>query len=162
MTTMTLPSDAPRRRSRWPLFLMPILLVIAAAAWSLFWFYAASQAEVKADAWRAQEAKSGRSFECAKQSIGGFPFRIEVRCEGARITLTSQTAGAAQPVTINLAEILAVAQVYAPKLLIAEFHAPAAISEIAKRACDAGELEDGARERGWIACRSAACLDRFR
>lgn len=129
MTTMTLPSDAPRRRSRWPLFLMPILLVIAAAAWSLFWFYAASQAEVKADAWRAQEAKSGRSFECAKQSIGGFPFRIEVRCEGARITLTSQTAGAAQPVTINLAEILAVAQVYAPKLLIAEFHAPAAISE---------------------------------
>jgi hypothetical protein len=129
MTAMTLPSDTPRRRSRWPLFLMPILLLIAAAAWSVFWFYAASQAEVKADAWRAQEAKSGRSYDCAKQSIGGFPFRLEVRCEGARVTLTSQTAGAAQPVTINLGEILAVAQVYDPKLLIAEFHAPAVISE---------------------------------
>jgi hypothetical protein len=129
MATMTLPSDAPRHRSRWPLFLMPILLLIAAAAWSVFWFYAASQAEVKADAWRAQEARSGRSYDCAKQSIGGFPFRLEVRCEGARVTLTSQTAGAAQPVTINLGEILAVAQVYDPKLLIAEFHAPALISE---------------------------------
>ena len=129
MTAMTLPTDTPRPRSRWPLFLMPILLLIAAAAWSVFWFYAASQAKVKADAWRAQEAKSGRSYDCAKQSIGGFPFRLEVRCEGARVTLTSQTAGAAQPVTINLGEILAVAQVYDPKLLIAEFHAPAVISE---------------------------------
>jgi hypothetical protein len=108
---------------------MPILLLIAAAAWSAFWFYAVSQAEVKADAWRAQEAKSGRRYDCAKQSVGGYPFRLEVRCEGARVTLTSQTAGAAQPVTINLGEILAVAQVYDPKLLIAEFHAPATISE---------------------------------
>jgi hypothetical protein len=129
MSTMTLAPNASRRRSRWPLFLMPILLLIAAVAWSAFWFYAISQAEVKADAWRAQEAKSGRSYDCAKQSIGGYPFRIEVRCDGARVTLTSQTAGATQPVTINLGEILTVAQVYDPKLLIAEFHAPATISE---------------------------------
>lgn len=129
MTSMTLAPDVPRRRSRWPLFLMPILLLIAAAAWSAFWFYAVSQAEVKAAAWRAQEAKSGRSYDCARQSIGGYPFRIEVRCDGARVTLTSQTAGAAQPVTIHLGEILTVAQVYDPKLLIAEFQAPATISE---------------------------------
>jgi hypothetical protein len=129
MTTMTLAPNAPRRRPRWRLFLMPILLLVAAVAWSGFWFYAVSQAEVKANAWRAQEAKSGRSYECARQSIGGYPFRIEVRCEGAHVTLTSQTAGAAQPVTINLGEILTVAQVYDPKLLIAEFHAPATISE---------------------------------
>ena len=130
MTTMTLPSDTPRHRSRWPLFVMPILLLIAAAAWSAFWFYAVSQAEVKADAWRAQEARSGRSYDCAKQSIAGFPFRLEVRCDGARVKLTSQTAGAAPaPVTINLGEILAVAQIYDPKLLIAEFKAPATISD---------------------------------
>jgi hypothetical protein len=108
---------------------MPILLLIAAAAWSGFWFFAVSQAEVKADAWRAQEAKSGRNYDCAKQSFGGFPFRVEVRCDGARVTLISQTAGAAQPVTINLGEIQAVAQIYDPKLLIAEFHAPATISD---------------------------------
>jgi hypothetical protein len=129
MTTMTFPSDTPRRRPLWPLFLIPALLLIAAAAWSAFWFYAVSQAEVKADAWRAQEARSGRSYDCAKQSVGGFPFRLEVRCDDARVTLTSQTAARAQPVTINLGEILAVAQIYDPKLLIAEFHAPATISE---------------------------------
>ena len=130
MTDMTLAPHVSRRRPLWQLFLMPILLLIAAAAWSAFWFYAASQAEVKADAWRAQEAKSGRSYDCAKRSVAGFPFRLEVRCEGARVTLTSQTAGSAPaPVTVNLGEILAVAQIYDPKLLIAEFRAPATISD---------------------------------
>jgi hypothetical protein len=130
MTDMTLAPHVSRRRPLWQLFLAPILLVMAAAAWSAFWFYAVSQAEVKADAWRAQEAKSGRSYDCARQSVAGFPFRLEVRCEGARVTLTSQTAGSAPaPVTINLGQILAVAQIYDPKLLIAEFTAPATISE---------------------------------
>src|ERR1017187_9209096 len=122
---------APRRRSLWRLFLMPVLLLIAAAAWSAFWFYAASEAEVKADAWRAQEARSGRVYDCARRTVGGFPFRLEVRCGGASVSLISQTAGqaAAQtPVKARLGEILVVAQVYDPKLLIAEFTAPATIS----------------------------------
>jgi hypothetical protein len=127
MIEMTL---APRRRPLWRLFLPPIL--IAAAAWSAFWFYAASEAEVKADAWRAQEAKSGRVYDCAKRTVAGFPFRLEVRCDGASVSLISQTAGqaAAQtPVTASLGEILVVAQVYDLKLLIAEFKAPARIAE---------------------------------
>jgi hypothetical protein len=129
MIDMTL---AARRRPLWRLFLPPILLLIAAAAWSAFWFYAASEAEVKADAWRAQEAKSGRVYDCAKRTVAGFPFRLEVRCDGASVSLVSQTAGqaAAQtPVTASLGEILVVAQVYDPKLLIAEFKAPARIAE---------------------------------
>jgi hypothetical protein len=129
MTDMTL---ARRRRPLWRLFLMPVLLVIAAAAWSAFWFYAASEAEVKADAWRAQEARSGRVYDCARRTVGGFPFRLEVRCGGASVSLISQTAGqaAAQtPVKARLGEILVVAQVYDPKLLIAEFTAPATISD---------------------------------
>src|SRR5581483_11582839 len=109
MSDMTTISGPPRRPSRWRLFLMPVLLLIAAAAWSAFWFYAASQAEVKANAWRAQEARSGRSYDCASQTFAGFPFRLELRCEGARVALKSQTAGAAQtPVEVTLGEILAV------------------------------------------------------
>jgi hypothetical protein len=122
----------PRRRPLLRLFLPPILLLIAAAAWSAFWFYAASEAEVKADAWRAQEAKSGRVYECAKRTVAGFPFRLEVRCDGASVSLVSQTAGQAAtqtPVTASLGEILVVAQVYDLKLLIAEFKAPARIAE---------------------------------
>jgi hypothetical protein len=122
----------PRRRPLWRLFIVPVLLVIAAIAWSVFWFFAASQVDASADAWRAQEAKSGRVYDCAKRSVAGFPFRLEVRCDGASVSLLSQTAGqaAAQtPVTAKLGEILVVAQVYDPKLLIAEFTAPATISD---------------------------------
>ena len=53
-------TPAPRRRPLWRLFIMPVLLLVAAAAWSAFWFFAASQVEVRADAWRAREAQSGR------------------------------------------------------------------------------------------------------
>jgi hypothetical protein len=126
MSDMTL---APRRRPLWRLFIMPVLLVIAAVAWSAFWFYAASQVDVSADAWRAQEAKSGRIYDCAKRSVAGYPFRLEVRCDGASVSLVSQTAGAQTPLTATLGEILVVAQVYDPKLLIAEFTAPATISD---------------------------------
>ena len=122
----------PRRRPLWRLFIAPVLLLIAAAAWSAFWFYAASQVDVAADAWRAQEAKAGRIYDCARRSVAGYPFRLEVRCDGASVSLVSQTAGQAgtqAPITAELGEILVVAQVYDPKLLIAEFTAPATISD---------------------------------
>jgi hypothetical protein len=128
MTDMTLATR--RRRPLWQLFLVPGLLLIAAAAWSAFWFFAASEAEVKAVAWRAQEAKSGRDYDCAKQTVAGFPFRLEVRCNRVTVSLVSQTAGQGageRPITARLGEILVVAQVYDPGLLIAEFSAPATI-----------------------------------
>jgi len=122
---------APRRRSRWGLFIAPALLLIAAIAWSGFWFYAASQVDVLADTWRAQEAKAGRIYDCAKRSVAGFPFRLEVRCEGASVSLVSQTAAPSPSFTAKLGEILVVAQVYDPKRVIAEFTAPATISDSA-------------------------------
>jgi hypothetical protein len=140
---------APRRRPLWRLFIMPALLLIAAAAWSGFWFFAASQVEVQADAWRAQEAKSGRVYDCAKRSVAGFPFRLEVRCDGASVSLVSQTAGqvATQaPITAKLGEILVVAQIYDPKLLIAEFTAPATIS---------GSGQQGSMLVNWSKARSS-------
>ena len=95
MSDMTL---APRRRPLWRLFFMPVLLLIAAVAWSAFWFYSASQVDVTADAWRAREAQSGRVYDCARRSVAGYPFRLEVRCDGASVSLISQTAGeATQP-----------------------------------------------------------------
>ena len=128
MSDMTL---APRRRPLWRLFFMPVLLLIAAAAWSAFWFYSASKVDETADAWRAREAKSGRIYDCASRSVAGYPFRLEVRCDGASVSLVSQTAGQAAtqtPITAKLGEILVVSQIYDPKLLIAEFTAPATIA----------------------------------
>ena len=128
MSDMTL---APRRRPLWRLFFMPVLLLIAAAAWSAFWFYSASKVDETADAWRAREARSGRIYDCASRSVAGYPFRLEVRCDGASVALVSQTAGQAAtqtPITAKLGEILVVSQIYDPKLLIAEFTAPATIT----------------------------------
>src|SRR3954465_12388781 len=101
-------NQSPRRRSLWGLFIAPVLLLIIAIAWSAFWFYAASQVDVQADAWRAREAKSGRVYDCAKRSVAGFPFRLEVSCEGASVSLVSQTASQppSQPFTAKLGQIL--------------------------------------------------------
>jgi hypothetical protein len=118
---------APRRRSLWGLFIAPVLLLIAAVAWSVFWFFAASQVDVQADAWRAQEAKSGRVYDCARRSVAGFPFRLEVRCDDPSVALFSQAA-ATQLMNAKLGQILVVAQVYDPKRLIAEFKGPATIA----------------------------------
>jgi hypothetical protein len=122
-------TPAPRRRPLWGLFIVPVLVLLAALGWTAFWFFAASQAEVAADAWRAREAKSGRVYDCGKRSVGGFPFRLEVHCNGATVSLLSQTAAEKSQFTANLDDILVVAQVYDPKLLIAEFTAPATLSD---------------------------------
>src|SRR5438045_9437518 len=106
---MQVETPAPRRRPLWRVFIAPVLLLVAAIAWSAFWFYAASEVGVRADAWRAQEAKSGRVYECAKRSVAGFPFRFEVRCDGASVTLVSQTASQT-PFMARLAEMLVGAQ----------------------------------------------------
>ena len=123
------------------------------------------QVEVRADAWRAQEAKSGRVYDCAKRSVAGFPFRLEVRCDGASVSLVSQTAEQAAtqaPFTAKLGEILVVAQIYDPKLVIAEFTAPATISDRGQPPSHDGELEQGPQQRGGIAGDPAARLDRVR
>jgi hypothetical protein len=120
---------APRRYRRWRIFIAPVLLLCAAIAWSAVWFYAASQVDVQADAWRSREAKAGRVFDCANRSVAGFPFRLEVRCDNASVALVSQAAGqpATQPFTAKLDKILVVTQIYDPKLVIAEFTPPATL-----------------------------------
>src|SRR5262249_3845628 len=90
-------------------------------------FFAASQVGAQADAWRAQEAKSGRNYDCARRTVAGYPFRLEVSCEDASVSLVSQTASNV-PFTARLGEILVVAQIYDPKLVIAECKSPASIA----------------------------------
>ena len=106
-----------------------MLVLIAAVAWSAFWFYAASEVGVRADAWRAQEAKAGRVYDCGKRSVAAFRSASKCAATDASVALVSQTAGAQAPFTARLGQILVVAQVYDPKLLIAEFTAPATIAD---------------------------------
>ncbi len=138
----------PRRRPLWPVFVMPALVVIAAIGWTAFWFYAASKVDHEVDAWRAREAKAGRIYDCAKRSVAGFPFRLEVTCEDASVTLVSQTAHGTTdtPVRARLGKILVIGQIYTPGLLIAEFTAPATL---------AARGEPPAMQVNWATARSS-------
>lgn len=122
----------PRRRRLGLLFFMPVVLVVICLAWTGFWFFAASKVDENVELWQAREALAGRKYDCANRSVAGFPFRLEVRCDGVSVALQAQTATqniTQIPVTAKLGEILVVAQIYTPRLLIAEFKAPAVISQ---------------------------------
>ena len=115
---------APRRRP-WLIATPLALVVLLAAVWSGVWYYAARDAEARINDWQAQQARAGRAFSCGTQKVGGFPFRIEVRCADAVVELKDTQP----PVTARLKEILVVAQVWDPKLLIAEFTGPLTASD---------------------------------
>lgn len=115
---------APRRRP-WLIATPLLLVVVLAAAWSGVWYYAAREAEARVNDWQAQQAKAGRVFSCGSQTVGGFPFRIEVRCADAAAELKDTQP----PVALKLKEILVVSQVWDPKLLIAEFTGPLTASD---------------------------------
>lgn len=128
--------ERPPRRSRWPLYAIPIVVLVLAAAWSGFWFYASSKIDDALEGWRAREAKAGRVYDCASRSVGGFPFRLEVHCGGASVSLVSQTAdqvASRTPITAQLSDILVIAQVYTPNLIIAEFTAPVTFAELGQQ-----------------------------
>ncbi len=104
---------------------VPTLVLLAlAAVWTGFWFYAASVAGSTLAAWQEREERIGRSFHCGSQTVGGYPFRIEVRCENA----SASWSNASPPLQIRARDMLAVAQVYQPTLLIAEFGAPLTVA----------------------------------
>ncbi len=77
-----------RRRSRFWLYGPFMLLVVLAAGWSAFWFYARGRIATEIDTALAREVERGRTWTCTDRSIGGFPFRIELRCNALSLTST--------------------------------------------------------------------------
>ena len=120
-----IPQALPPRRRPWPVILVVTLVLLLAAGWSAFWFYAAGKAEEAIAGWLEREAKIGRVYECGSRSIGGFPFRIEVRCAG----VNAQLRNLQPPLSLKLPEVLIAAQIYQPTLLISEFTGPLELVE---------------------------------
>lgn len=123
---MTSPHYERRRNRRYMMLL--ILLAALFGGWSWLWYFAAGKAQTTIDGWRAREAKSGRLYTCGSQSIGGYPFRIEVNCEQADVIFRGSTP----PIEVKARGILIAAQIYQPTLLISEFHGPLTISDSGK------------------------------
>jgi hypothetical protein len=122
-----MPNPAPHRRRLWPVFVMPGLLVLLALGWTAFWYFASSEIGSQFERWKQREAKSGRVYDCGQLAVGGYPFRFEVQCSQARASLAAQSASQTE-IEARVAGIRAVAQVYNPKLLIAEFDGPATVT----------------------------------
>ena len=117
-----------RRRTgiRYAILLFVVLAGIA--GWSAFWKFAAGRAETTIEGWRAREAKAGRIYTCDSQTVGGYPFRIEVDCNHASALFQSNQP----PVEVKTKSLLVAAQVYQPGLLVSEFHGPLTVGEPGK------------------------------
>lgn len=115
-------APAPRRRRGRAWLYGPYLaLAVMAVLWSLGWLYVRHRAGAEIDAFLAREAAAGRTWTCPGRTIGGYPFRIELRCEGvtfARADLTWQVG-----------PVVAVAQVYDLGHAIVEATGPLRLKE---------------------------------
>lgn len=118
---------APSSRRSW-MVVIPLLAVIALAiVWSILWTYAANRAEREIDNWIKREASFGRMWSCSgDRSIGGYPFRFELLCDKP----TLETRGG-DPMRVTAAQVHAVAQVWAPNHIVAEFKSPGRVQDLA-------------------------------
>jgi len=116
------------RRRRWRYLILVVLLAALFGGWTWLWQYAAGQAQAAIDGWRAREAKAGRIYKCGSQSIGGYPFRIEVECLPASAEFRREQP----PLEIKTNRVLVAAQVYQPNLLISEISGPLTIADLGR------------------------------
>ena len=107
---------AGARRSRLGLFLPYILLAIVVVGWSAGWFWIRGRTASEIDGWIAREAAAGRTWTCADRSLGGYPFRVELRCSA--VTLARADG------RFRLGPSTAVAQIYQPRLVVFESAGP--------------------------------------
>lgn len=116
-------TESPRRRTGRYIALL-VLVAAACVGWTILWFYAANRAEATLDEWRVREAASGRVYACGSESIGGYPFRIEVTCDQA----SAQFRNGQLPIDLKAGRLLVAAQIYDPSLLIGEFRGPLTVA----------------------------------
>lgn len=112
---------APSRMRRRVIILGSVLVAVA-VLWSVFWFIAAAYAERAFLKVVDDGVEQGVALDCVNRRVGGYPFRIELSCgDGTSLTVPEGT--------ITLSSLTAVALIYNPRHVIAEFGSPAVISE---------------------------------
>jgi hypothetical protein len=119
----SLTKDSPKRRP-WLIVAPTAILVLFGFIWSAFWYWSATTAEATMTAWRAREADAGRSYGCATTGFGGYPFRLEVECAEPSVD------DRATALSIRARNLVAVAQVYDPTLVIGELVGPLTVAPL--------------------------------
>lgn len=118
--------DAVAPRRRWLIALPFALIVLLGIGWSLAWNWGAGRAAAEIDAWIAREAGEGRNWSCASREFGGYPFRFELICDQPTVTFAGPDAW-----TARMTRAHAVAQVWDPRHIIAEFEGPSVLTDAA-------------------------------
>lgn len=83
----TSPQEEKKRPSRLGLYLPFGALCLLVAGWCAFWFFTAEAANRVIDGALIRESSRGRDWTCPNRQLGGFPFRIEIRCDAPRVAL---------------------------------------------------------------------------
>ncbi len=96
------------------------LILLAGAAWSAVWFYAAHEAGTQLDAWMKAEDDQGRAWTCPDRAIGGYPLAITVSC--TKPTFTGKALD--QTVQGTVAGLVAEAAVTHPHSLAVALRSP--------------------------------------
>ena len=112
------------RRRRWPLVLI-VLLIVFGGLWAGGWYYGAGVAARTIDGWKAREAKAGRVYTCASQTIGGFPFGIDIHCADPGADFRSNRP----PVVLRAKDMLVTAHLWQPTVLTTDFIGPLTIAD---------------------------------
>jgi hypothetical protein len=98
-----------------------LLLLVAVLGWSLFWWAMAGQGMAAFDAWLERQARMGRLYSCADRAVGGFPFRLEIRCSALTATITDQRD---TKIDLSLSSALFVMQIFDSRHVIMEAQGP--------------------------------------
>ncbi|MBZ8132846.1 DUF2125 domain-containing protein [Afifella sp. IM 167] len=97
------------------------LLILIAVLWSAGWWGLASYTESQVDAFIAGQAEGEVAITCPNRSVGGYPFRLKLRCEGP-VRLVSADLEAEAPA------LAAVARVEEPSQVETELQSPLKLS----------------------------------
>jgi hypothetical protein len=108
----------------WLVYLPVALIVLLAGAWAASWYFQSSLTEKMMAGWREREAREGRTYTCGKETIAGFPFRLDMRCTDPSAELTTTEP----PVVLKAKEVLVASEVSQPTEIITTFTAPLTIS----------------------------------
>ena len=117
------PIDTPKKRSRLGLYLMPGLIVVLFIGVSVWWTIATRIVDDRFSRWITNEAIAGRQWSCANRSMAGYPFRIELRCDGLALVATQ-----GHTKSLSIGGFLAIAQIYQTSLVIVETNGPLAVT----------------------------------
>jgi hypothetical protein len=117
--------DPVSRPRRWPYIALALLIPVLGAGWTATWYYAAGRAGAVIDGWREREARSGRVHRCGSESIGGFPFRFELRC----VEPTLEVKTAARQLRFAAKDIVLSAELWQPTRFAGEIVGPLTVSE---------------------------------